>query len=216
MVFIKSAKRGLACFIATGLLSGVASASEISFLQGLYRQSDVKKGMSKSEISAGARYSQQFAANMFWFAEGGMNFKTYSGGGELTPKNSNDMSIKGGARYYFDRLGEKVAPFATMHLMWQNDTDAVQFSDTRVEEVKKQGLYYGSTVGLRMSMSDQFFLDVETPLFASALRAKERITVSAEMNGTVVDDTSEVQKSELFVQGDGALSSIVISVGMRI
>lgn len=196
-------------------LSAYSTAAEISLIHGVYKQSEVKDGLSKSDISLGGRYSEQFAEHQYWFAQADLSIKTYSGGSP-TPSNSNNLSIAGGMRQYFDRFSERIAPFASAVASFKDKMDATQQLGS-VTEVSLSGLYYGADLGMRFSLSTDFFLDLSTPIFESALFATEKTTVKTQdNNGNTTETTQEISHNELYINTQGAFASLVVSFGMRL
>ena len=201
--------------LLTSLSTKSIYAMEISLVHGLYKQSKVKDGLSKSDITLGGRYSEQFAEHMYWFGQADLSIKTYSGGSP-TPSNSNNLSLAGGARYYLDRFSDRIAPFATGIVSYKNTTDASQ-QFGGIQEVSLSGLYYGADVGMRFSLSTDFFLDLSTPVFESALFANEKTTTKTldTTTGLVTEAKQERTLIELYVNTQGAFASLVIALGIR-
>ena len=191
-------------------------ATEISLVHGVYKQSKIKNGMSKSDISVGGKYSEQFEEHMYWFGQADLSIKTYSGGSP-TPSNSNNLSLAGGARYYLDRLSERITPFVSAAVSFKNTTDAAQ-QPTYTEEKSHSGLYYGADFGIRISLSTDFFLDLSTPLFESALFANEKTTRKTQdpTTGAVTEISKERSINELYINTQGAFSDLIIAIGMRL
>ncbi|MFK7824948.1 MAG: hypothetical protein AB8G05_12375 [Oligoflexales bacterium] len=204
------------CLLIPQLPPCSVSAAEISLVHGLYKQSKVKDGMSKSDITLGGRYSEQFEEHMYWFGQADLSLKTYSGGSP-TPSNSTNLSLAGGSRYYLDRLSERISPFASGTVSFKSTTDAIQQFGT-IQEVSLSGLYYGADVGMRFSLSSDFFLDLSTPLFESALFANEKTTTKIQdpTSGDVTETSQERSVNELYVNTQSAFSSLIVSVGMRL
>ncbi|MCB9228433.1 MAG: hypothetical protein H6618_02385 [Deltaproteobacteria bacterium] len=195
-------------------LHSVVLASELSVLQGLYRHANMDHQLSGSEFGFGARYAEQFNRNMFWFADGSLTFKTYSGAGKLTPGNNQDIRIGGGARMYLERWSEHMVPFASAHSRFQK-TSQVSTLGNSILSLSESGIYYGGTLGLRLNLSSDFFLDIETPLFESALIARQNSVHTTMINGQIQREKSSKNRQELALQSQGILKDFLISVGMR-
>jgi len=213
--FFKAAAR----YTVAGLLLGysvLSHASEASLVHGLYRKSKVEDGLSKSEITLGARYAQQFSQSMFWFAQGGLSIKSYSSGGDITPDSTNDISTFGGIRMYFDRINETFTPYGMVSGGFQTISDASQPVANTINETKESGLYYGAAIGLRMNLSKAFFLDLEAPLFNSALSAERKTTNTTQVGSAKTETTSKTTRQELYLDSSGAFGDLILSFGMRI
>ena len=206
----------LFAFLLLPVAHNTGNAAEVSLVHGLYQQSKIKDGLSKSDINLGGRYSEQFAEHMYWFGQADLSIKTYSGGSP-TPSNSNNLSLAGGARYYLDSFNERVTPFATGIVSFKNTTDVVQPFGT-LQEVSASGLYYGADIGMRFSLSSNFFLDLSTPMFESALFANEKTTTKNldTTTGQVTETSQERSLNELYINTQGAFARLVVSVGIRL
>ncbi len=208
---------------ALGLfMASAAQAAEVSVISGLYKSEDNKVAGNdaggKSEISAGGRYSDQLDPKMFWFGQGLLTMRSYDApsGGEA-PSDSTSLSLGGGVRYYFTKLGESVSPFAYALGEYRSNKEASQTGSSFTEN-EENGLYYGGFFGIRLSLDANFFVDFETPLFDSALFATEtsETTTTDATTGKPTTSKDEKKKTELYVASTGALNSMRVALGMRL
>lgn len=221
--------------LASGLFSvlcvPVAAAAEVSMVSGFYRSeatettdpasgSTVSAGK-KSTIDIGGRFADQLDTHMFWFGQGMLTLKSYEKGDVGTaPSDTTSLSLGGGVRYYFGKLSESISPFVYGLGQYKNEQDGevttVDAGATAVAasvETEKNGLFYGAAFGIRLSLGPDFFVDMETPLFESALFATETEETTP---ATGAKQTDETKKTELYANTSGALSSVVIALGMRL
>lgn len=194
--------------------ANMAEAAEISLVSGLYKNEKEKGGETKSEISAGGRFADQLDAKMFWFGQGLLTMRSYSGDG---PSDSTSLNVGGGIRYYFNKLGENVSPFAYGLGEYRSNKDASQ-NGASYTETEENGLYYGAYFGIRLSLDTTFFVDFEAPLFDSALFGTEKseTTSTDPTTGTKSTSKSEKTKTEIFGSSTGALTSMRVALGMRL
>ena len=193
-----------------------AMADEVSLVQGLYQKSKVKDRLSTSVISFGARYAKQFSSNMFWYADGMLGIKNYSSAGELTPDNKNDLKLGGGVRMYLEAFSNRLTPYVSGGASYQSISSATQNNANSMTESEDSGIFYGASVGIRFSLSKDFFLDLEAPLFTSALNADRKSTTTNRVGGVNQESKSSENRQELFIDSKSAFSSLEISLGMRI
>lgn len=210
--------RKLLFFAISSFLSitHAANASEVSFVQGLYKDFEHTGGVRESVIAAGGRYSEQFHEKAFWFGEVGLSNKAYSGGSVYTPDDSLGFKFAGGARYYFDRYNDHVVPFAVGFSALLREEEVVTDSMS-VQEVSETGLFYGGDIGVRLSLNTDFFIDLESSIFRSALYSNTKTkTHSKRPDGRYDVKNSSRKKRELFADTNKAFSNLVISLGMRL
>jgi hypothetical protein len=211
--------------LASGLLTLLchsnAQAAEISFVTGLYKsqESEAETGGTsadtgkKTTIEAGARFSDQLDANLFWFGEGLLSLKSYDKGDlPEAPSDSTSLGLKGGVRYYFSKLSETVSPYANGYGAFKNEQDG-EAQGTDIIDREKNGLYYGADFGIRLSLGPAFFVDLETNLFESALFATETEETTP---ATGAKSSNETKKTELYADTSGAFDSVVVALGMRL
>lgn len=204
------------------LLAGsAAQAAEISYLSGVYRSEENevadKDAGKETEISAGGRFSDQLDSRMYWFGQARLTLRSYTKGdvGDA-PDDSTSLSLGGGVRYYFNKLSETVAPFAYGLGEYRSEKEGETSGGTPVEH-EKNGLYYGAYFGIRLSLGADFFVDIETPLFDSALFATEtRETETTDAAGKTTKTKDETKRTELYANTTGALNSAVVALGMRL
>lgn len=196
-------------------------AADVALVSGLYRGETVKQGGAKvsdlNEISFGGRYLDDLSKNMGWFADASLDSKSYSGG----PDSSVGLEIGGGARYYFLPFAQSMVPFASADGHFKNEKN-VDFMSGLPDYVQTEtnGLFYGGGVGVRIGLDTQFWLELESRFFESALVATETVkriqTVTTGTTTTTVETKSERTRTELYVSTRGAFSQLMLSVGMKL
>ena len=183
-----------------------AFPAEISLISGFYRGAKIENSFEKSEISAGARYSDLFEGHLHYFAESTIDIKTYRSKGGRAPKNRLDLRIVGGGRYYLDPFTARMTPYCSGNMALIDESDVSENSGGILTETRRFGLYYGTQIGLRFSLTLEYFMDIEAPLFQSALFAKERVSFGA--------TSIETTKTDLYLDTSGSFENINIALGM--
>ncbi len=212
--------------LSMATVGGNLMAAEISLVSGLYRSSEEKvAGTNQGKetiINAGGRYSDELSAYLFWFGEGDLTLKSYtSGPGGNSPSNSTGLSAGGGVRYYFNKLSEAISPYAYGKGLFKNEKSVSRRSgNPDYTDTETNGLFYSGHLGVRFSLSPDFFFEVETPFFESALFATEESeTVNFTTVGGVTTRTStkgERNRTELYADTEGAFASMAVVIGMRL
>jgi hypothetical protein len=199
--------------------ASAAQAAEVSFISGLYKTEENKSDNAnlgkKNEISVGGRFSDQFSPRAYWFGQARLSLKSYSKGDQpAAPDDSTSIALGGGVRYYFRKLSENVSPFAYGLGEVRNEKDG-EF-DTTVRETETNGLYYSGHVGVRLSVDTDFFIDLETSAFDSALFATEKeTTTTTDATGAKKETTVKHKRTELYADTAGAFNETVVAIGMR-
>lgn len=203
-------------------LSSTSQASELSLLSGVLRTENREvasqdKGR-KTEIEFGGRYSDVLDKNIHWFGQGNLALRTFSKGADgLAPDNSTSLSAGGGLRYYFGKLSENIATFAYGLGEFKVDKNGIIDASGQSVTTEKNGLYYGGTFGIRLYLGSDFFCDLETPIFDSALFATEMTRTETKAAGS--DEVRSVEdkttRTDLYVDTTGAFSSIKVAMGLR-
>lgn len=201
-----------------------AQAAEVSLVSGLYRSeemqiADVDAGK-KTIIDVGGRFSDQLDTNMFWFGQGMLTLKSYEKGDTgPAPSDSTSLSLGGGVRYYFAKLSESISPYGSGIGQYKSTQDGTPTAGG-TDESETNGLFYGASFGIRLSLGPDFFVDMETPLFESALFATTKTTHDtapvAPAVGPNIKTEDESRKTELYVNTTGAFSTVVVAMGMRL
>ncbi len=208
--------------LATGLLgftSGAVAAPEVSILSGVFKnesyKNDGKSGNSMSSIGAGARYADQIEGRWFWYTQGDMEALSYSKGGAAgAPSSAVNLNAGGGIRYYFDKLADRVEPYALTSGSFRTERLASP-STSGYTETTKNGLYYRADFGIRFSLQREFFVDFEIPLFRSALFATEKTTDAVYGDGGTTSTSSEKTRFELYAASTGTFDSVNVALGYR-
>lgn len=194
---------------ALTLLCSSAQASEVSLVSGLYKsennKSDGKKTYGHSVVEVGGRYSEPYMDNMHWFAQGMLSLNSYSG--DNAPSNSTGVLLRGGMRFYFNQFSESFIPYMAGSAGYMTKKTADQTT-----EVEESGLFYWGDIGLRMEVGQNYFFEVETNLFESALWATQK-TKPVDDASTAPD--TERSRTELYVDTSGAFTETTVGIGMR-
>lgn len=208
---------------ATFLIGTNAIAAEISVISGLYRTSEEKSGGKsagkESTINAGGRYADELGPRTFWFGEGDLTLKSYSAGaGGSSPSNSTGLRAAGGVRYYFDKLSEAVSPYAYGRGTFKNETSVERLGGASYTEAETNGLFYSGHLGVRFNLQAEYFFEVESELFESALFATTKSTtfVTDATTGTVTKSESETNRTEIYAYTTGSFGNMLVAFGMRL
>lgn len=201
-------------------------AAEVSLVSGLYRSKEDKVGGQdqgkETIINAGGRYADELGVRLFWFGEGDLTLKSYTAGSSGdSPSNSTGLSAGGGVRYYFDKLGETISPYAYGKGLFRNEKGVARSPGSPdYVETETNGLFYSGHLGIRFSLDTDFFFEVETPLFESALFATTETTrvnfTTAAGTTTKTTTESETNRTELYANTTGAFADIKVALGMRL
>ena len=201
--------------LTLGLLMTVAPAAqagEVSFVSGLYRTEKTKVDGadvgSKSTIDLGGRFSEAIDPRLYWFAEGLLTTRSYSGTG--APDNNTSLSAGGGVRYYFGRFAEFAVPYASAYGAYKDVKDVDQ--STTTTQTESNGLFYGSRFGIRFGLDKDFFVDFETKIFESALFATDTSHETDAAGKTVKTSRS---RTELYVNSTGAFQDVLVAIGFK-
>lgn len=212
--------------ILAAMISGDLLAAEASLVSGLYRSKEEKVGGQsagkESVVNAGGRYSEELGPRAFWFGEGGLTLKSYTAGksGD-SPSNSTGLTAGGGVRYYFNKLAETISPYVYGKGVFKNEKDVTRSATSPdYTQTETNGLFYSGHLGIRFSLDTDFFFEIETPFFESALFAtkKTEIVNFTTVAGTTTKTTTkgETNRTELYAETDGAFESMVVAIGMRL
>lgn len=202
-------------------LTTSAFGQELSLLSGVYKSSEVDntgtKGGKKTAIGFGGRYSDQLSQRLHWYGEGQITLRSYGkNASDIAPPNSTSLSLGGGVRHYFGKIGENFATYASVGGQYKSEKDG-SFNGNSASTTEKNGLYYGAGFGIRLYLGSKFFCDLEAPLFESALFATETVTTETKTGATVTKTDVETKKTELFAStAGGPLGSAIVSLGMKL
>ncbi len=206
--------RGFARILATVVafsLSSAALAAEISMVSGIYQGTKTKidgddQG-GESAISLGARYAEPLTDAFHWYGEGSLTLRSYDApDGLKAPSDSTSIALFGGVRIYFPEFSQVVTPYFGGRAGFQSIKEgSVGVAAT---EQEKSGLYYGGSLGFRFEVATDFFAELETQVFESALFATETID-----NGTT---KTEHRHIDIFVDSKGGIGAATAAVGMRL
>jgi hypothetical protein len=211
---------------ATLVPAGDLLAAELSLVSGLYRSKEDKVGGQdqgkETTINAGGRYADELGPRLFWFGEGDLTLKSYTAGSSGdSPSNSTGLTAGGGVRYYFNKLAETISPYAYGKGLFRNEKGVSRTPGSPdYTETETNGLFYSGHLGIRFSLDTDFFFEVETPFFESALFATTKTTrvnfTTAAGATTKTTTESETNKTELYANTTGAFSDIKVAIGMRL
>ncbi|MCX6105756.1 MAG: outer membrane beta-barrel protein [Proteobacteria bacterium] len=204
---------GLFCASAPGLAS-----PEVSFLSGAFRNAVYKSNDSTSfsttQFGAGLRYADRIDGPWYWYAEGALELINYSkSAAPIVPSNTANLGLGGGIRYYFEKLSDRVEPYALASGSFRSEQIATPAANGYTE-TDKNGLYYRADFGIRISLQKEFFVDFEVPLFDSALFATEK-DIQADFSGEGTKSSSEKQRIELFAKSTGSFNGMNVALGYR-
>jgi hypothetical protein len=206
--------------VSTLLASSLASAAEVSLVSGLYKSEETEIADNDAgkitTIGAGGRFSDQLDSRMYWFGQGMLTMRSYDkGDNEDAPSDSTSLALGGGGRYYSTKLAESVSPFAYGLGQYKSDKTA-SGTGSGFTETEDNGLFYGASFGIRLSLDTDFFVDFESELFESALFATRKTETTSYATGTKVTSKDETKRTELWVQSSGPFENMIIALGMRI
>jgi hypothetical protein len=207
--------------LASCAVSPLASAAELSFVSGLYKSEKNKvegsNAGSESTIEAGARVGDALDQHVAWFGQGLLSLKSYSAGsGGKSPDDTTSIALGGGLKYYFPALAEHLTPFAYGMASYENNQDSEYNSSGGFSETDTNGIFYGAAVGLRFGLDNDFFVDLETTLFDSALFATEKTTTTTyDAAGKATKSDSEKTRTELYADTTGAFQEMKVALGMK-
>jgi hypothetical protein len=221
MMFKHLLRRSGILLVAMGALTAAApalQAAEISMVSGLYKSesdtaadTDVGK---KQTIEVGLRFADPIDHGLYWFVQGDLQMKSYDkGDNSSAPSDSTGLALNGGLRYYFNKLGENISPYAEGALTYKDTKDAAQ-GVNQYTESEQNGLYYSGSFGIRFNLAREFFMDLQTQLFESALFATETAKTTALNGGQSTTTKTETKRTELYIASTGPLAAQV-ALGMR-
>ena len=190
-----------------------AIASEVSLLSVGFQKSKVESSYTKAVISASGRYSMQSADRVYYFAEVGLAMTSFSG--ELAPSDHAGYTLGWGIRYYFDRLSEVMAPYASGDVALVSQEESTFVSDS-LSSKRDDGLRYAGRVGLRWSLSSDFFIDIEAKLFESWFLNDRKVHTVSRVGQTTVKNEHKESRSDLFLKAYGDWRDIRLVVGLRL
>jgi len=198
-----------------------ALAGELSLVSGFYRSEKSKidgdDAGKESTIDIGGRFADLFDTRTQWFAQGLLTMKSYDAGkNDKAPSDSTSLALGGGIRYYFNKMAEDVTPFAYGLAQYKNQKDAEQ-NTTGFSESESNGLFYGAAAGIRLGIDADFFMDLETTLFDSALFATDETETTSvnPANGQTTKVKRETSKTELYLNTSGAFQNVLVALGWR-
>lgn len=202
-------------FVGAMLVPSAASALDISMVSGLYRaQKDKLDGTNnggQTTFDVGGRVSGPIDQHLYWLGEGALTLRSYDAPtGGRAPDDSTSLRAGGGVRYYFSRFSEFSVPYVQGLGNYRNDKNASADGST---ESETSGLFYGADAGIRFGFDKDFFLDLETPLFDSALFATEK---SETTTATGTKTKKSRSRTELYVNTTGALASVKVALGLKL
>lgn len=200
-----------------GLLSTLAQAADLSLVSGLYQTSESKsngnKGISASSIEAGGRFGSMVDGKLGWFAQALLALRSYDApSGQQAPSDSTSLRAGGGVRVIGKRWNETAIPFIWGLGEFRSEKVANQtFNIYDGTETETNGLYYSGGVGLRLSIDQTFFVDLEGALFDSALFATSKRT-STDPNNSGTEQSTK----ELYFKTYSPLANVVVSLGVKL
>ena len=211
--------------VALGLLTGAASlqAAEVSLVSGLYKSDSEQKANfddgKQQQFEVGARFSDALDQRTWWFVTALVQLKSYDKGSlPSSPDDSTGIDVSGGLRYYFNKLGESIAPFAEGQVAFR-DLHSVAYpaGGDAYDQSETNGLYYGASFGLRFNLAREFFVDLQSTLFDSALFATQKTDHVTFPGGVKTVSTDQTKRTELYASSDtgNAFGHVLLSMGLR-
>lgn len=205
--------------LAGALVAHNAFAAEVSLISGLYKKSstktDGKNAGSTSTIGAAGRFHDDLGGSLAWYGAAGLLLNSYTAAdGRSSPDNGVSLSIGGGVRHYFKPFGTAVVPFGAIGGDIRNGKK-VEWTSVGYNETTTNGLYYTGIVGLRAGLDSNFFVELELPLFDSALFSVAKTVQVNESTGTKVETKTEVTQTELWVDTQSAVNKTMFSIGYK-
>lgn len=201
------------------MLSTGALGAEVSLLSGLFsktsEKADGKNAGSTSTFGLGGRFHDDLGGSLAWFASAGLFTQSYTApDGRSSPSNAVNLSLGGGVRNYFKPFGTAVVPFGAVSADVRNEK-SVTWKSSGYEETSSNGIHYGASLGIRAGLDSNFFVEIELPLFDSALFNVAKTVDVNESTGTKVETKSEKTTTSLWVDGAAGINSAVIAVGYK-
>jgi hypothetical protein len=191
-------------------LSNHAFAGEISLMKGFYQSSKERDGLESTNISLGARYLDSMGGKMAWYVDFSLGIKSYSAPSN-EPGNQTDINGGGGVRMKMPALTEKIIPYIAGGLFYKSETTAPNWSPTATTWNQESGLFYGGALGLHFLLATDFFMDLESNLFTSALAGKV-----TNIHKTPTGETKgETDSTDLFVDTTGAFDKTTVALGLK-
>ena len=194
-------------------LTSFGYGKEVSLLSGLYRSEKVEinddNAGEESEFSFGARYAEDLDENLQWFIEAGLALRSYDApSGVKDPSDSISIAVTPGVRWFFTNVSTVFMPFVGAKAGYVMDKSGDIAAQT---ETTTSGLFYWGSLGARLGLNDDLFVDFAADIFASALFA------TRETKGLGEGSTkTETTRSELFVRSGTAEPKFSVGVGLRI
>lgn len=205
--------------IALSSLPTLALAADVSMVSGLYKKSESEfngnDAGGSSTIEVGGRYGDMIDGHLGWFGQALLAMRSYDApSGVDEPSDSTSLSLGGGVRYIGKRWNESAIPFLWGMGSYRNEKTA-ELGGGAYSETETNGLFYSGGVGLRLTVDTAFFVDLETPLFESALFATSKTKTPSTTPGTSGTE-SEESRNELYAKTYAPFASLVVSLGVKI
>ncbi len=213
-------KKNVLMVLFAGFTS-VANAADISLVSGLYKnessKSEGKSTGSTSHFGLKGRFHDDLSENMAWYGIGGLSMTSYSAAdGRKSPDNFVGIDIGGGIRHYFKAFAAGVVPFASGGARISNDKE-VEYTSTGYIDTTTNGLRYEAAVGIRAGLDENFFAELELPLFDNALfGVRKKVTVVDAVGTTSASESKEeTTYSELWVDSTASIVAARVALGYK-
>jgi hypothetical protein len=195
---------------AVVLLSSQAFAGEVSLLKGFYQGEKIRDQLETTNISLGGRFLDSMGGKMAWYVDFSMAIKSYSAPSN-EPGNKTDIKGGGGVRMKTPPLAEKIIPYISGGLFYETKTTQPTWSPTTTTWTQDSGIFYDGALGLHILLSSDFFMDLESSMFTSALAGK-----SVDVTKTPTGETKgETDRTDLFINTTGAFSATRVALGLK-
>lgn len=216
---LKTSKTALRHALCLGVLAMpfAAKAADVSLLTGVYSKEENKangtKNGSSSTIDVGARYGDMLDQRLGWFGQGSLEMVSYSyPSGTQEPSDTTNLSLGGGVRYIGKRWNEAAIPFLWTLGEIRNRKSATPNGPTYTE-TEENGLYYSGGAGLRLTIDQDIFVDLECPVFESALFATVKTKTP---NPTGGETTTEKSQNQLHIKTYGPFNALTLNIGVKL
>ena len=202
------------------LVSSLALGSEISLVKGLYESQENRAGGDKvletTVLGGGARYLAPWEDPMTLFVQGLFEMRSYSGENPK-PSDSTSIQIGGGIRYYGQKWSESFHPFLQASASLSALTSAEKSQANSYTETKENGIQYDGAFGFRMKFDQDFFVDLELPLFKSGLSFARKVeTTTRDATGNETKTETEEKHFDFYGSSYAGISEMTVSVGMHL
>ena len=189
---------------------------EVSILKlGLDFLEQPEYSLKTNTLTIAGKYSQKMDEHLYWFAQADLKISLYSSSAELQPSNNISFKLDSGTRYYFAHFHKRLIPFSEVKASIYNLTASSPYQNV-VYGYHTMGISYGSDIGLRVSLSEMIFLDLNYFIFSSNLYLIKKTTTKGLSETKSEDSQVTVKQNQLFIDSLSDFSNLKISLGIII